>query len=280
MSRVCSATIATGSFPDASNDNIINHFETTQAGNRWRIYGARHLIKVFAPLPSQCAVTLQLFFENFLQDRGSAAKECQQTLVVYFCSPLWCVLAKSNRLSPAWLCEAVQEGPIAPDGGLIAASEWVWSSGCSPRTTTSDRLKLWPLLKQHKASFQGPPFLLCFLLLAAQPPHGVWAQKLETDSCVPRKDKTENQTMHRNKCAAELGKERSFIDPCRRHRVMAAASTRPWERRFLGNVSNVHICQAFARWTLTCKWTQERMECVQIKAAPWTFPVHTHLCLL
>lgn len=114
-------------------------------------------MKVFAPLASECEVTLQLFFENFLQDRGSAAKEFQQTLMVYFCSPLWCVLAKSNQLSPAWLCEAVQEGPITPDGGLIAASEWVYSSGCSPRTTTSDRLKSWPLLKQHKASFQGPP---------------------------------------------------------------------------------------------------------------------------
>lgn len=116
-------------------------------------------MKVFAPLASQCEVTLQLFFENFLQDRGSAAKEFQQTLMVYFCSPPWCVLAKSNQLSPAWLCEAVQEGPITPDGGLIAASEWVYSSGCSPRTTTSDRLKSWPLLKQHKASFQGPPCL-------------------------------------------------------------------------------------------------------------------------
>lgn len=85
----------------------------------------RHLIKVFAPLVSQCEVTLHLCFENFLQDRGSAAKEFHQTLVVYFCIPLWCVLAKSNQLSPAWLCEAVQEGPITPDGGLIAASEWV-----------------------------------------------------------------------------------------------------------------------------------------------------------
>lgn len=74
---------------------------------------------------SQCEVTLQLFFENFLQDGDSAAKEFQQTLVVYFCSPLWCFLAKSNQLSPAWLCEAVREGPITPDGGLIAASEWV-----------------------------------------------------------------------------------------------------------------------------------------------------------
>lgn len=141
----------------------------------WRICGVTHLVKIVVALASHCGVMLQLFSGNFLQNQGSTAKEFQQTLVVYFCSPLWCVLAKSNQFSPAWHYEAVQEGPVTPDGGLIAASEWVWSSGCSPRTTTFDRLKPWPLLKQHKASFQGPLSLLCFPLLPAQSPHGVWA---------------------------------------------------------------------------------------------------------
>lgn len=135
------------------------------------------IITIVAPLVSHCEVMLVLFSGNFLQNQGSTAKEFQQTLVVYFCSPLWCVLAKSNQLSPAWYCEAVQEGPITPDGGLIAASEWVWSSGHSPRTTISDRLKPWPRLKQYKASFQGPLSLLCSPLLAAQSPHEVWADR-------------------------------------------------------------------------------------------------------
>lgn len=81
-----------------------------------------HLVKIVA---SHCEVMLQVFSGNFLQNQGSTAKEFQQTLVVYFCSPLWCVLAKSNQFSPAWHYEAVQEGPVTPDGGLIAASEWV-----------------------------------------------------------------------------------------------------------------------------------------------------------
>lgn len=111
---------------------------------------------------------------NFQQNQGSTAKEFQQTLVVYFCSPLWCVWAKSNQFSPAWHYEAVQEGPVTPDGGLIAASEWVWNSGCLPRTTTFDSLKPWPLLKQHKALFRGPclccvsPFLLLSHLIECE----------------------------------------------------------------------------------------------------------------
>lgn len=141
----------------------------------WEVHVVWHLsiITIVTLLASHCEVMFVLFSGNFLQNQGPTAKEFQQTLVVYFCSPLWCVLAKSNQLSPAWYCEAVQEGPVTPDGGLISASEWVWSSGYSPRTTISDRLKPWPRLKQYKASFQGPLSLLCFLLLAVQSPHEV-----------------------------------------------------------------------------------------------------------
>lgn len=115
--------------------------------------------------------------------------------VVYFCSPLWCV---SAWLSPAWLC--VQEGPVTPDGSSVHASERVWRPGCWPRTTTSDRLKPWALLNQHKAPFQGPSLLCYPPLFPAQSwashlmEPGVysqqkWAEVQPTDSYVPSWDK-------------------------------------------------------------------------------------------
>lgn len=61
---VCSAALASRSFPDASNDNIINHFQTTQTQKMWGVCGARHLIKVFAPLLSvrlRCSSSLRIF---------------------------------------------------------------------------------------------------------------------------------------------------------------------------------------------------------------------------
>lgn len=174
LNSVCSAVLVSRSFLVATNDNIINHIKW-QTKNTWGICGVTQLIKDFCTTCfSLWGYAAALLWEFFGRIETPAAKEFQQTLVVYFCSPLWCVLAKTNQLSPAWLCEAAQERPVTPDGGLIAANERVWSSGCWPRTTTSDRLKPRPLLKQHKASFQGPPSLLCFPLLAARSPHGVW----------------------------------------------------------------------------------------------------------
>lgn len=108
-----------------------------------------------------------------------------------------------------------------------------------------------------------------------------------------RQDRKSNHVWKRVRSRGRKGQQ--LIDPWCTHRLTAAALTCPSEPRlFLGNVRNVHTCQVFMSWTLTCKWTQSAWSVFRLKpAAPWTFffysfscvqsitlAVHTHLCLL